>query len=108
MAFETKDWMKPNCFLCLVVDNLSDREEFSKEINDKYGEGGGLNANYRTVEAIAKVTNVLGLGGFEYGKSFVFKTGTLNEICFDFRDEQTKERAKQFIKNWLPTTAVFK
>ena len=100
MAYEVKDWKAPNCSVELKIDEFSDREEFSKEINDTYGEGGGLNANYRTVEAIAKITNILGFAGLKYGKDFVFKTSGLDEVSFDFRDKSVMETAKQFLASY--------
>lgn len=100
MAYEVKPWKEPNCELSLRVDSLSDRETFSREINEKYGEGGGLNANYRTVEAIAIIANLLGKGPYRmvYGKDFVFKTGSSDSIIFDFRDKKTQLNAQRCLE----------
>lgn len=106
MAYEVKDWKKPNCSLSLKVEQFSNREEYSEEINNKYGEGGGLNANYRTVEAISIISNILGLAGLKYGKDFVFKTGGGDEISFDFRDEIVMIKAKQFIVGYKITLLI--
>ena len=74
---------------------LSTREEFSREINDAFGEGGGLNANYKTVEAIAVVANIFGTThGLVYGVDFIFKTGDLNQISFDFRNKKVRDLAE--------------
>ncbi len=100
MAYEIKDWKKPNCSLTLDTNKISDRETYSDEINKEYG-GGGLNANYRTVEAIAIASNLLGVAGLEYGKDFVFKTGSSEEIDFDFCDKTTKELGKKNLERYL-------
>lgn len=93
MAHEVNDWKQPSCTLSVNVGNISQRETFSREINEAFGEGGGLNANYRTVEAIAIMANTLGDGGLIYGADFVWKTGGSEEISFDFRDQVAKKRA---------------
>ncbi len=94
MPFEIKDWKKLDCSLNLEIAALSDRERFSREINDTFGEGGGLNANYQTVEAIAVVANMLGTThGLVYGVDFIFKTGGLNQISFDFRNKEVRDLA---------------
>ena len=94
MAHEISFWKRPNCSLTLSTDQLSEREGHSREINEAFGEGGGLNADYRTVEAVAVATSKLGLYGLIYGKDFVFKTGGLRGIILDFRDEIMKAKAR--------------
>ena len=95
MAYEVKDWKASDCSLTLKTSALSNRESSSGEINETYGEGGGLNANYTTVEAIAIVANILGAEhGFRYGVHFVFKTGGFDEISFDFFDQATRDVAE--------------
>ena len=84
MAYEVKPWKKPDCDVTLKIDMLSDRETYSREINEKYGEGGGLNANYRTVEAVAIIASILGRGGMRYGWDFVFKTSDNDTVSLDF------------------------
>lgn len=101
MAHEISAWKRPNCSLTLDVKRLSDREVYSREINEAFGEGGGLNANYRTVEAVAAAANQLGLRGFIYGKHFVFKTGGTGVISFDFSDEAIKAKARIVLGNVL-------
>ncbi len=86
MAHEVSDWKNPNCSVSLKTSGLSKREGFSREINEKFGEGGGLNADYTTVEAVARAANILGGRGFLYGEQFVFKTSGMGEISFDFCD----------------------
>jgi len=36
-------------------------------------EGGALNANYTTVDAVAKVCNTLGIHGYVYGRDFIWQ-----------------------------------
>lgn len=95
MAYEIRDWKAPGRSLTLDITKLSVREFFSREINQEYGEGGGLNANYQTAEALAVAANILGLRHLKYGKDFIFKTGELNKISLDFRDAGTKKTAEE-------------
>ncbi|MEK7503764.1 MAG: hypothetical protein AAB577_02170 [Patescibacteria group bacterium] len=98
MAYEVRDWKQPECSLSLDVLGLSDREISSSEIQKKYSEGGALNVNYRTAEAIAIAANALGKAGLEYGKDFIFKTGCPYHIIFDFCDKATRDKAERIIK----------
>lgn len=97
MAYEIKPWKKPNCTISLKVSDFSNRETFSHEINKEFGEGGGLNADYQTLEAAAIVANFLGYQEMKYGTDFVFKTGGLGSIIFDFKDEATKSIARKYL-----------
>lgn len=97
MAYEVKDWKEAGCSLFIKPSNLSSRETFSKEINETFGEGGGLNADYRTVEAVAIVANVLALNGLIYGIDFIFKTGGADKINFDFCNKSAKKSAKEIL-----------
>lgn len=98
MAYEVNPWRKPGCSLRAETNSLSTREEHSREINETYGEGGGLNANYRVVEAVAVAANILGKElGMEYGVDFVFKTAGLGEIHFDFCDEASRDAAAEVL-----------
>ena len=98
MAFEIKPWKEPDCDLGVEIAKISDREIASAEINKEYGEGGGLNANYQTVEAVLKVGNVLGLSGLKEGEHFVWKTAGLDKISFDFCDKATKDKAEKILQ----------
>ena len=106
MAYELQKWKAPGCSLTLDTTKLSNREPFSREINQEFGEGGGLNASYRTAEALAMAANILGLKYLKYGEDFVFKTGGLDKISLDFRDAATKKTAEealqQIMVNLLP------
>jgi hypothetical protein len=94
MACEVKPWKQEGCVVSVNTAGLSDRETHSREINEALGEGGGLNANYQTVEVVAMVANILGRSGLVYGDDFVFKTAGLDEISFDFCDQDTKIHAE--------------
>jgi hypothetical protein len=98
VAYEVKTWKAKDCVLTFKVSRLSDRESFSREINEAYGEGGGLNAGYDTVEAAVKVANLLGLGGLREGKHFVFKTGGAGDVSFDFRNQDIRNMARSIIE----------
>ena len=96
MAHEITYWKTENCSLKLKTSRLSSREPFSREINEKFGEGGGLNASYTTVDAVARAANILGaVHNFRYGEDFIFKTSGMDEISFDFRDEVTRDAATE-------------
>jgi hypothetical protein len=90
--YEVNDWIKPDCAVSFEVPSLTKRENHSREINDKFGEGGGLNAGYALVEAVAIVTSRLARVGLYYGEDFVFKTGGLDRITFDFKDDKAVKR----------------
>lgn len=95
MAYEVTHWKQSNCSLSLKIDRFSKRETFSREINQTYGEGGALNANYRTTEAALRIANILGLAGLTEGTHFVFKTGGMNCVSFDFCDQSALARASK-------------
>ncbi len=95
MAHEVSSWKEAGCVLRLNVAALSQREPYSQEINETFGEGGALNANYRTVDALAFAANILGKADLTYRADFVFKTGDNGEILFDFRDQHIKKRARE-------------
>ena len=101
MAFEVRSWKQPDSSLTLSVDSLTTRKLFSEEINEEYGEGGGLNANYRTVEAVAIAANVLGIRGMRYGGHFVFKTGGGGEISFDFFNPAMRDMAQKILARFI-------
>jgi hypothetical protein len=101
MAYEINAWKKPNCSLTVNTNKLSERIPYSQEINEAYGEGGALNADYQTAEAIAVVSNLLGFAGLLYERDFVFKTGSGAGINFDFKDQTTKETARKTLQNYL-------
>jgi len=83
MAYELKKKFKNGLIVERKISALTDRESYSKEINEEYGEGGGLNAGYNVVEAVAKYANEQGKKGKEYGKDFIFKTTSYNEVMGD-------------------------
>jgi len=97
VAHEILPWKEVGCTMRIPTDSLSKRETFSREINEEEGGGGALNANYRTAEALAVVSNVLGNMGLYYGVHFVFKTGGQDEILLDFSGKQSYELAERFL-----------
>ena len=79
MAYEVKNKWNGN-EVEHKIKTLTNRESYSKEINEEYGEGGGLNAGYDVVEAVANYANQKGrLDGKEYGKDFIFKTSGFDD-----------------------------
>lgn len=93
MAHEIKPWKEADCELVLKTNELTDRKSWSEEINAKFGEGGGLNADYRDVEAIAIVASILGRSGLQYGQDFVWKTVSDGEFGLDFASQAKREVA---------------
>jgi hypothetical protein len=99
MAYEITDWKADGCSLRVNTDDFSEREESSSEINERFSEGGGLNANYRTVEAVAIIANILGDKlRMKYGVHFVFKTAGLDEIHLDFSDKVSRNAAENVLR----------
>jgi len=105
-VYEIRPWKKPGCELTIYPGSLTSRETFSREINQAHGEGGGLNANYRTVEALAIVANRLGQHGLVYGTDFVFKTGDIDGMSFDFCDEASRDRARGILADTVLSEAA--
>ena len=60
MAYEVKNKWKDSTEVEHKISTLSNRESYSREINEEYGEGGGLNAGYDVVEAVANYANQKG------------------------------------------------
>lgn len=94
MANEVRPWKKEGCAVSVAIADLTQREPHSREINEMYGEGGALNANYRTADAIARGSNILGKIGMVYGHDFVWKTAGLDEVSFDFANEEKRRRGE--------------
>lgn len=101
MAYEIRPWKKSDCALRIQATRLSGREKHSREINEAFGEGGALNANYQMVEAVARLTNTLGKSGFVYGVDFVWKTSDDATIALDFSDPKTKRRAEEALRSLI-------
>lgn len=99
MAYEVTPCKALECSLAVKTDDFSKREEYSREINETYGEGGGLNADYRTFEAGMIVANLLGKHlGMQYGVHFAFKTAELGIIHLDFFNEISRNAAENVLK----------
>ena len=91
MAYEVKDKWNGN-IIVHKVKSLTTREGHSNEINEKFGEGGGLNAGYDVVEAVAIYANKkVRLNGKEYGKDFIFKSSGTDDEGDDTIVFETKE-----------------
>lgn len=95
MPHEITPWKAPGCTLTVAMNHFSQRAGYSREINQTYGEGGALNADYRAFEAGMIIANILGKRlGMEYGVHFVFKTTGFNGIYLDFCDELSRNAAE--------------
>ena len=67
----------------LKTESLSTRSPYLTDSQGNSVEGGALNANYTTVDAVAKVCNTLGIHGYVYGRDFIWQdqgyTDTLDD-----------------------------
>lgn len=88
----------------IAVDKMSSRP------NHLPGGGGALNAGYTPVDALARITNTLGLLGLEYGKHFYwskfdynsdtfYDTGLKQYVVLTFSDKDTMLSAKLVIES---------
>ena len=88
-----------------IFDDLEAFRDFCRyegfKFNEKFlyrrdsKEGGALNANYTTVEAVAKICNTLGVHGYHYGKDFIWEdqgyTDDLEDaIILNYKDDKIK------------------
>ena len=78
-----------------IIDKVSNRDRYIGGTSGDTIEGGALNANYRTVEAVAKVSAILGRSGYEYGKDFIWTDHSYDDdmeetVVFKFNDEKIK------------------
>ena len=67
---------RSNVFKRTVVLKTADQSTRTPYLTDSQGnsvEGGALNANYTTVDAVAKVCNTLGIHGYVYGRDFIWQ-----------------------------------
>ena len=73
----------------------STRMPYQTDAQGNSVEGGALNANYTTVDAVAKVCNTLGRHGYIYGRDFNWKDQGYTEdledaIIIEYNDEKIK------------------
>ena len=66
------------------VDKITRRDRWIGETTGKTVEGGALNADYRTVEAVAMICNHLGQLGLIYGEDFVWDGVSYDEIIIRY------------------------
>lgn len=87
-----------NVFKRTVVIKTADQSTRNSYLTDSQGnsvEGGALNANYTTVDAVGKVCNTLGRHGYIYGRDFNWKDQGYTEdledaIIIEYNDEKIK------------------
>ena len=77
----------------LKTESLSTRSPYLTDSQGNSVEGGALNANYTTVEAVAKVCNTLGIHGYVYGRDFIWQDQGYTEdlddaIIIEYNDEK--------------------
>lgn len=74
---------------------LSTRMPYMTDSNGNSVEGGALNANYTTVDAVAKLCNTLGRHGYVYGRDFIWQDQGWTEdmedaIVVEYNDPKIK------------------
>lgn len=67
----------------IEIKNLSKRTPYLTDANGNSVEGGALNADYTTVDAVANVCNKLGKAGFTYRKDFIWDDTTWTDDMED-------------------------
>ena len=70
------------------INKVTSRDRWIGETTGRPVEGGACNANYRQVEAIAKVSNHLGNMGLEYGKDFYWEGFYLDKLTISLNDSK--------------------
>ena len=70
----------------LDIDKISKRDEYIGQSTGTSVEGGALNANYREVDAVARVANYMGMLGYKYEKDWHWEDAGCDEVCFSFKD----------------------
>jgi hypothetical protein len=58
--------------LVIETSRFSNRNSYNTDANGNSIEGGALNANYTTVDAVGNVCNFLGKHGYTYRKDFIW------------------------------------
>jgi hypothetical protein len=89
---------RSNVFKRTVVLKTADQSTRTPYLTDSQGnsvEGGALNANYTTVDAVAKVCNTLGIHGYVYGRDFIWQDQGYTEdlddaIIIEYNDDKIK------------------
>jgi len=79
----------------LKTAELSTRTPYLTDSQGNSVEGGALNANYTTVDAVAKVCNTLGIHGYVYGRDFIWLDQGYTEdlddaIIIEYNDDKIK------------------
>lgn len=68
--------------MSMDYSTISDRPPF------RDGEGGGLNANYTQVDAVARISTICGQLGLRYGKDFIWESFGTTHVAFRLKDEK--------------------
>jgi helix-turn-helix protein len=109
MAYEVVSWKEGCVAISFEIKKVSLRENSSKEVFQlSGGEGGALNASHPAVEAVAKVSNLLGTRGFEYNQDFIFKICSDEKVIFDFSNLEIAEKAERIVREIYRTQLPLK
>ena len=89
---------RSNVFKRTVTLKTAEQSTRMPYLTDSQGnsvEGGALNANYTTVDAVAKVCNTLGIHGYVYGRDFIWQDQGYTEdlddaIIIEYNDDKIK------------------
>jgi len=67
----------------IEIASLSSRQPYLTDSQGNSVEGGALNADYTTVDAVANICNKLGKAGFTYRKDFIWDDTTWTDSMED-------------------------
>tara|TARA_Y100000588_G_scaffold48705_1_gene45860 strand:- start:3020 stop:3280 length:261 start_codon:yes stop_codon:yes gene_type:complete len=78
----------------LDIDKISKRDEYIGQSTGTSVEGGALNANYREVDAVARVANFMGMVGYKYEKDWHWEDAGCDELILKVKDEEIATQLK--------------
>ena len=78
----------------LDIDTISKRDHYIGESQGTSIEGGALNANYRDVDAVARVANFLGTIGYTYDKDWYWENAGCDELVIKVKDKRVAAQLK--------------
>ena len=78
----------------LDIDKISKRDEYIGQSTGTSVEGGALNANYREVDAVARVANYMGMLGYKYEKDWHWEDAGCDELTVKVDSEDIATQLK--------------
>ena len=78
----------------LDIDKISKRDEYIGQSTGTSVEGGALNANYREVDAVARVANYMGMLGYKYEQDWHWENAGCDELTLKVDNEEIATHLK--------------